>query len=119
MDTRAARTRIRKEWEEEAREDLEEEQRIERSLRKWKFATIAIGLAFVAACAAVVPFLAGHSFHSQWELIGKKILVLAMALYVPFIWVTGLFLIKWNYLRNIRKIHVKYAPPHIKYKKEG
>jgi len=117
MDTRASRERIRREWEEEARENAEEERRIEHTFRKWRLATIVLGLAFAATCAALVPFLAGHSYHSQWDLIGKKILLLAMGLFLSCAFVTTSCLIEWNYLRSITKIHAKYAPPNIKYKK--
>jgi hypothetical protein len=117
MDTRASRERIRREWEEEAIQDAEEERQIEHTFKKWRLAAIVLGFAFGATCAALVPFLAGHAYHSQWDLIGKKILLLAMGLFVPWVFVTTSCLIEWNYLRSIRKIHVKYAPPSIKYKK--
>ena len=118
MDTKAARARIRHDWEDEARENADEEQRIERTFKKWRLATLALGFAFAATCTALVPFLAGHSYHFQWDSIGKKILVLAMSLFVSFVLVTASCLIEWNYLRSIRKIHRKYAPPHIKYKRD-
>jgi hypothetical protein len=117
MDRRAAKARIRQAWEEEVLESEEQERQIERQLRKWKLSTALLGVAFAATCAGVVPFLAGHSLHQQWDAIGKKILLLAMGLFFPFVLVTTMYLIQWNYLRRIKKIHVTYAPPNIKYKK--
>lgn len=39
MDTKAARKRIRSEWEQEAREDRQQEEGIELRVKKWKRAT--------------------------------------------------------------------------------
>jgi hypothetical protein len=117
MDRKAAKARIRQEWQEEVRESEEQERQIERQLRKWVLATALLGAAFTATCAGLVPFLAGHSLHQQWDTIGKNLLLLAMAFYFSFVLVTTNCLIQWNYLRSIRKIHAKYAPPKIKYKK--
>ena len=61
--------------------------------------------------------MAGHSLYDQWDAVGKKILLVAMALFLPFLLVTMRCLIEWNYLRSIKKIDVKYAPPNIKYRK--
>lgn len=117
MDTRAARRRIRQEWEQEAREDEEQERQIGSQVRKWKLRAALVGFAFMAACAGVVPFLAGHSLHNQWDAIGKKILLVAMGLFLPFLLVTMRWLIEWSYFRNIKKIDMRYAPPNIKYRK--
>lgn len=117
MDSKTARAQIRKEWEVEARENAEEEQRIERRARKWRLATALLGLAFVGTCVALTPFLAGHSHHNQWNVFGKKILVLAMVIFNVLVLTTVRWLLEWNYLWNIKKIHVKYAPPNIKYKR--
>jgi O-antigen/teichoic acid export membrane protein len=81
MDRRAARARIRQGWEEEVREDEEQERQIKRQLRKWVLATALLGIALTATCGGLVPFLAGHSLHQHWDAIGKKVLLLAMALY--------------------------------------
>lgn len=81
MDTRATRAHIREEWEQEARDNEDQERQIEGRLRKWKLGTLFFGLAFAGACAGVVPFLAGHSLHDQWDAIGRKILLLAMGLF--------------------------------------
>jgi hypothetical protein len=117
MDRKAAKARIRQEWKEEARENEEQERQIARQQRKWVLATALLGVGFTATCAGLVPFLAGHSLHQQWDTIGKKLLLLTMALYLSFVLVATNCLIQWNYLRSIRKIHAKYAPPNIKYKK--
>src|ERR1051325_6321110 len=112
MDTRAARARIREEWAQEIIESEKQERQIEAQLRKWKLGTALLGIAFAAACAGVVPFLAGHSLHEHWDPIGKKILLLSMGLFLPFVFVTAMCLIQWNYLRSIKKINVDYAPPN-------
>ena len=117
MDRRAARTLIRHDWDEEVKEGEELERQIQRQLRKWQLGTALLAVAFTATCVGVVPFLAGHSLHYQWDAIGKKILLLAMSLFCPFLFVTTISLIQWNYLRSIKKINVKYAPPNIKYKR--
>jgi nicotinamide riboside transporter PnuC len=117
MDTKAARQRIRKEWEEEAREDRQQEEQIESLVKKWKRATVCIGVFFLTTCAAVVPFLAGHSFHRLWDSVGKNVLVLAMVLFVAFVYVCAHYVIFWNYLKNVRKANQKFAPPHIRYNK--
>jgi hypothetical protein len=80
------------------------ERQIEAELRKWKLGTALLGIAFAAACAGVVPFLAGYSLHEHWDPIGKKILLLAMGLFLPFVFVTTMYLIQWNYLRSIKRL---------------
>jgi hypothetical protein len=117
MDTRATRARIRQAWEEEATENLAFEQSIERTLNKWRLAAVVVTLAFGATCVALVPFLGGHSRHGQWESVGKKLLILAIGLFNVFVFVVPTYWNLWSYRRDIRKIHKRYAPPQIKYKK--
>ncbi len=118
MDTKAARKRIRSEWEQEAREDRQQEEGIELRVKKWKRATIYFGVAFGATCATVVPFLAGHAFHRLWDAVGKNVLLLAMGLFAAFVYVCGHYFVFWNYLKNVRKTNKKFGPPNVRYNKK-
>lgn len=117
MDTKAARKRIRSEWEKEAREDRQQEEWIEVRVKKWKRATIYFGVAFIATCAAVVPFLAGHALYRRWDSVGKNLVLLAMALFTAFVYVCGHYYAFWNYLRSVLKTNKKFGPPNVRYKK--
>jgi heme/copper-type cytochrome/quinol oxidase subunit 3 len=55
MDRKAAKARIRQEWEEEVRESEEQERTIERQLRKWILATALLGAGFTATTANWFP----------------------------------------------------------------
>lgn len=103
--------RIRNEALEEARRDEEMENRTARKLRKLQRATVALGILLGATVAAVPPFLKGHSLHDSWDSIGKYLVMLAMLLLPAFMLTAALTYGLWNYLRNMKKIHRKYAPP--------
>jgi hypothetical protein len=117
MNRKQLKAQLRAEAIEEARQDEESEARAERTFRSWKRATMFVGMLLVASMAALVPFLAGHSLHSHWEKTGKKILLLSMGLYGAFAYTAGHTWIEyWYGLRELRKIHKKYAPPGSKYR---
>ena len=116
MNCKELRAPVRKEALEEARLDEEQEARLERRLRKWRFATIVLGVALVTGIVAVVPFLAGHPLHARWESIGKRILAVTMGLFLAFTYVAGTCFTFWKYLRDIKEIHRKFAPPGSKYR---
>ena len=115
-DYNARKARIREEAADEARQDEEQEARTEQRLRKWKRGTILLGIAVVASIAAVIPFLAGQPLHAYWDAIGKRILQLAMGMFLAFVYVAGTYSTFWKYLRDMKKIHRKFAPPGSKYR---
>jgi hypothetical protein len=106
------------EWKaiEEARQDEDSEIRAKQQLRNWKRSTTLLGILLLASVGALVPFLAGHALHSHWEKIGKKVLLLSMGLFGAFVYTAGHTWIYWYGLRELRKIHKKYAPPGSKYR---
>ncbi len=106
-----AKRRIQEKWKKEARQDEEQEKRIEQRLRKWKRGTTILGLGLVASIAAVVPFLRGYPLHDQWDALGKKVLLLTMLLFVVFVYTAGITYTLWGDLRGVKKIHRKFAPP--------
>jgi hypothetical protein len=116
MNRKELKKRVRAAALEEARLDDRIEVEVERTLRKWKYATVIAGGAMLAGIISVIPFLAGQPFHDKWEVIGKRILLITMCLNVPFVYTAGHTLVFWNYLRRMRKIHKKYAPPGSKYR---
>jgi hypothetical protein len=117
MNRKQLKAQLRAEAIEEARQAEESEARAERTLRRWKHATMLVGMLLVASIASLVPFLAGHSLHMHWEKIGKKVLLLSMGLYGAFVYTAGHTWIEyWYGLRELRKIHKKYAPPGSKYR---
>jgi hypothetical protein len=68
-------------------------------------------LAFAIAVTAVVPFLDGHRYHYLWYGVGRKVLLLAMGLFLVFTYSAGTSFTFWFYLRDIKKIHRRFAPP--------
>ena len=119
MSFRELRARVLEEAAQEVRQDEELEARIEQSLQKWRRGAIFLGIALVASIAAVIPFLYGHPLHDQWDVVGKKILLLSMCLWLAFIYTAGTTYVFWSYGRAITKIHRKFAPPGSKYRKSG
>ncbi|PYU81152.1 MAG: hypothetical protein DMG50_17295 [Acidobacteria bacterium] len=110
MNHKEARARIREQAAEEARKDAEQEVLLERRLRRWKRGTISVGIALVASCGAVTPFLYGYPLHDRWDAIGKRILLLTMGLFLAFTYTAGTTYTFWSYLRAIKKIHARFAP---------
>lgn len=80
-----------------AKQDAEE------YLRLWKKRALYATLAFVLSCAAVSLFLDGHPLHAYWDSIGKYLLLLSMALLLPFVACVGIALSSWSFLRNLKK----------------
>jgi hypothetical protein len=68
--------------------------------RRCIFATTA----FVVSCAFVVPFLAGYPLHPYWDVVGKYLLLLSMALLLVFLYFTLLTFGAWQIRRNYRNI---------------
>lgn len=99
---------------EELSQDQAVEARIEQRLRKWKRGTVWLGIALTSSIAAVVPFLYGYPLHDYWDALGKKILMLSMCLLPLFLYSTGTTYVFWSYLRDIKNIHQKFAPPSSK-----
>jgi len=114
--SKISKRRIRERWGQEAREDEEQAARIELRLRRWRRGTAYLGIGLAASIAAVVPFLSGYPLHDRWDVVGKKILLLTMCLLLVFIYAAGTTYNFWSYLRGIRAIHRKFAPPGSKYR---
>jgi hypothetical protein len=119
MNREQLKAQLRAEAIEEARQDEENEARAERQLRNWKRATTLLGILLVASIVALVPFLAGHFLHSHWEKIGKKILLFSMGVDAAFVYTAGHTWVFWYGLRELRKIHKKYAPLGSKYRTDA
>jgi hypothetical protein len=58
---------------------------------------------FTATVLAIWPFLAGHSLHAHWEVIGKNLLLLAMAELIWFVLRWGYVYSAWQAARETRK----------------
>jgi len=110
------KARIRKDAMDEARQDEEQEARLKNNLRKWKRAATWLGIGLAVSIATIVPFLKGHSLHDLWDTVGKKILGLSMCLLVGFMYAAGIAYTRWWYLKGVREINKKFAPPGSKYR---
>jgi hypothetical protein len=75
-----------------------------RLLRLWKKRSLYASGALLLSCASVSPFLYGHPLHSYWESFGKYLVLLSMALLIPFVICVGIAINSWTYLRNLGKI---------------
>ena len=107
----ATRTAFKRQSEEEARHDLEYEQRIERGVRRYRLIAVAVGLSLAASVAADVPFLYGYPLHNYWDVLGKWLVILSMCLLSAFVFFAATAFNWWTYLRNIKKIHREFGPP--------
>lgn len=105
------RDQIQREADADIHQDVEHEARIQERLRKWKKSTALLTVALLICCTAVVPFLAGHSLHDQWNAIGKKLLIACMCLLVAAMYSAGTTYNLWTYLKSIQNIHDRFAPP--------
>jgi hypothetical protein len=68
-----------KEEREGAKHDAEE------YLQLWRKRALYATVAFFLSCASVSPFLYGRPLHAYWESFGKYLLLLTMALLIPFV----------------------------------
>jgi hypothetical protein len=69
----------------------------------WKKRALYSTAAFFLSCASVVPFLYGHSLHAYWNSFGKYLVLLSMALLIPFGICVSIAINSWFYLRSLRK----------------
>jgi|ERR1700733_388879 hypothetical protein len=72
-------------------------------LHLWRKRAFYATAAFFLSCASVSPFLYGHPLHAYWESFGKYLVLLSMALLVPFVVCVGIAINAWFFLRNVRK----------------
>lgn len=70
----------------------------------WKTRALYATAAFFLSCASVVPFLYGHPLHSHWDSFGKYLVLLSMALLIPFAVSVGIAIDSWFFLRSVKKI---------------
>jgi hypothetical protein len=73
-------------------------------LSLWKKRSLYAGGALLLSCASVSFFLYGHPLHSYWESFGKYLVLLSMALLIPFVICVAITFNTWTYLRNLGKI---------------
>src|SRR5690348_6143207 len=116
MNRKEVRNRTRAEALKEAKLDNEREVEVEQKLGRWKRATAIIGVALLVSTVGVVPFLSGQALHNWWDVVGKRLLLVAMGLFGVFIYIAGHTAIFWYDLRGLRRINKKYAPPGSKYR---
>ncbi len=90
--------------EQERKDDLADTiQYATRDLQLWKKRFWYSTLAFFLSCALVVPFLAGHSLHTHWDSFGKYIVLLSMALLLPFVACACIVVNAWKMLHDLKK----------------
>ena len=111
MTDSEARERIRNEAIEEARRNDEEEAAATCKFRKLLGAAVVLGVLLLLDVGLVTQFLRGHRWYDYSEPIGKYFLIAAGILTSGFMLVAGLTFGLWRYLRGIKEVHRKYAPP--------
>jgi hypothetical protein len=72
-------------------------------LRLWKKRAIYATAAFLLSCASVAPFLYGHPLHAYWNSFGRYLVLLSMALLIPFVICVGVAINSWFFLRALKK----------------
>ena len=110
------RARIRAEATEEARQDAEQEVQIQQRLHNWKRRTMWLGVALALCIGVIALFSEGQPLHQYAGASTKFLVYLAMCLLAVFMYAAGTSYVVWNYLRDIRKIHKKFAPPGSRYR---
>jgi len=110
------RNRVREDAIEEARLNEEAEARTATKLKRFCIAATVSGALLILTVVAVIPFLAGHSLHEQWENIGQYLVMLAMGLLSVFVFSAALTFGLWRYSRAMMAIHRIYAPPLSKHR---
>jgi hypothetical protein len=75
-------------------------------LRLWKKRAVYSTLAFFLSCASVYPFLYGHSLYAYWNSVGKYLVMLSMALLIPFVICVGVTINSWFFLRTVMKVRL-------------
>jgi hypothetical protein len=81
----------------------EAKQDAEQHLRAWKKRALYATAAFFLSCASVSPFLYGHPLHAYWESFGKCLVLLSMALLIPFGICVGIAINSWFLQRALKK----------------
>jgi hypothetical protein len=72
-------------------------------LRLWNKRALCATAAFFLSCASVSPFLYGHPLHAYWESFGKYLVLLSMALLIPFVACVGVAINSLFFLRALKK----------------
>lgn len=73
------------------------------SVRLWKKWALYSTIALFLSCASVTPFLSGHSLHIYWDSFGKYLVLVSMALLLPFVLCVAMVIQVWIDLRSLRK----------------
>ncbi|MGB8479991.1 MAG: hypothetical protein WCE63_14345 [Acidobacteriaceae bacterium] len=72
-------------------------------LHIWKKRALYATAAFFLSCAAVSLFLKGFPLHVYWESFGRYLLLLSMALLLPFVACVGIAINSWFFSRALKK----------------
>jgi hypothetical protein len=72
--------------------------RLKNMLRSGLWATYAL----LANILCVVPFLDGFPFHREWDIVGRYLVLAAMALLLLFVYRWGLVWAAWQSARETR-----------------
>jgi len=72
-------------------------------LHLWKNRAFYATGAFFLSCASVSPFLYGHPLHAYWDSFGRYLVLLSMALLIPFVICVGVAINSWFFLCALKK----------------
>lgn len=75
----------------------------EEYMRLWRKRALYATAAFFLSCASVTPFLAGHSLHDHWESFGRYLILLSMALLLPFVICVIAAIDAWFFLHKLKR----------------
>jgi len=77
---------------------------------RWRRRAIIFGVALFVNIASIVPFLAGHSLHAQFDRVGKPLLLLSMCLLVMFVVSAAQTYSFWMYLKDCKMLYGSGRP---------
>jgi hypothetical protein len=72
-------------------------------LAVWKKRALYSTAAFFLSCVSVWPFLYGYPLQVYWNDFGKYLILLSMALLVPFVVCVGIAVNSWILLLKLRR----------------
>jgi hypothetical protein len=74
-------------------------------LKLWRRRGLLSSLIFALCCGSVYPFLEGSPLHSYWDMIGKYLVLLSMAMLLVFVYCNALWWGAWSQLREYEKAY--------------
>ena len=84
----------------------------EEALRRSQRWTVRLSVAFALNAIAVIPFFKGNFLHEYWQTAGNVLLFLCLCFFIGSVFMAGMTLNLWLYLREMHRIQDNYPKAH-------